>query len=375
MRLKAFRALAKVAPFRSLDGLQTASAGAFVSSRLTEARMTGANPGALEMFSYVPPHLPAHAPLVVMLHGCTQTAAGYDGGTGWSLLAEELGFAVLAPQQVAANNPNLCFDWFDPSSTARDHGEVASIRGMIEQMLHTHGLDPARVYITGLSAGGAMTAAMLAAYPEMFAGGAIIAGLPAGSAASIPDAFRAMRHAPARTAREWGDLVREASPNTGRWPAVTIWQGDADTTVDPHNGEALAMQWTNVHGLLPASATVTEGENFRRRVWADADGKAVVELVEVSGMGHGVPVGGVTVDAYGHAGPYFLDVAMSSTAAIARFWGFNVPAMTAAKAARKAKPKPSNAGVMSQAKAKGRMPGGVGAVIMKSLKSAGLIKH
>lgn len=383
MRLKAFRALAKAAPFRPLDGLQAASVEAFVSSRLTQQRVTGANPGGLEMFTYIPPDLPLHAPLVVMLHGCGQTAAGYDGGTGWSLLAEELKFAVLAPQQVAANNPGTCLSWFDPGNNARDHGEVASIRAMIEQMVHAHRFDPARIYITGLSAGGAMTAAMLAAYPDMFAGGAIIAGLAAGSASSIPDAFRVMRHAPARTPREWGDLVREASPaptqeNQTKWPTVSIWQGDADTTVDPHNGEALAMQWTNVHGLLPASATLTQGENFRRRSWAGVDGKVAVELVEISGMGHGVPVGGL--DAYGRAGPYFLDAGLSSTAAIARFWGFKVPVMVAAKDAREAKPVPSLAGVTFQAEARGGMPdvwksGGVRAAIMKSLKSAGLIKR
>lgn len=375
MRLKAFRALGKIAPLRSLDDLQTAASGAFVSTRLTQQRIDGANPGALEMFSYIPANLPLHAPMVVMLHGCGQTAAGYDGGTGWSLLAEELKFAVLAPQQVAANNPGSCFDWFDPSNNARDHGEVASIRAMIEQMVHAHSLDPARIYITGLSAGGAMTAAMLAAYPDMFAGGAIIAGLPAGSASSIPDAFRVMRHAPARTAHEWGDLVRAASPNPApngkRWPIVSIWQGDADTTVDASNGEALAMQWTNVHGIAPAAAIVTQGANYRHRGWTGADGKLAVELIEVSGMGHGVPVGGR--DAYGRAGPYFLDAGLSSTAAIARFWGFKVPVMVTAKDAREAKP--ALAGVTFQAKARRSKSLGMRAAIMKSLKSAGLIKR
>jgi len=170
--------------------------------------------------------------------------------------------------------------------------------------------------------------------------------------------------------------VRAASPTPTqakqtKWPIVSIWQGDADTTVDPHNGEALAMQWTNVHGIAPASATLAQGKNFRRRSWAGADGKVAVELIEISGMGHGVPVGGL--DAYGRAGPYFLDAGLSSTAAIARFWGFKVPVMVAAKDAREAKP--AFAGVTLQAKTTGRVPGSVRAVIMKSLKSAGLIKR
>jgi poly(hydroxyalkanoate) depolymerase family esterase len=376
MRLKALRALAKAPPFRSLNGLQTATAGACVSSRLAVARVTGANPGALEMFIYIPPALPAHAPLVVILHGCGQTAAGYDGGTGWSILAEQLGFAVLAPQQAVANNPNTCFNWFEPGDAARDHGEAASIRAMIEQLVHNHDLDPARIFITGLSAGGAMTAAMLAAYPEIFAGGAIIAGLAAGSASTIPDAFRTMRHAPVRTAHQWGDLVREASPTRGpghQWPIVSIWQGDADTVVSPGNGEALAMQWTNVHGIAPASAHMTQGRNFRRRAWSGSDAKVAVELIEVAGMGHGVPVGGASVDAYGRLGPYFLDVALSSTAAIARFWGFEVPVMAPSKDRRDDKPKPSFRGVHLKAEMDGR--GGVRAVIEQSLKAAGLMKH
>ncbi|RVD47672.1 PHB depolymerase family esterase, partial [Mesorhizobium sp. M7A.F.Ca.ET.027.03.2.1] len=113
----------------------------------------------------MPADLPDGAPLVVVLHGCTQNAAGYDRHSGWSQLADEGGFALLYPEQQRANNPNLCFNWFLPADTARDRGEVFSIRQMIETMVVAHGLDRKQIFVTGLSAGGAMAAAMIATYP------------------------------------------------------------------------------------------------------------------------------------------------------------------------------------------------------------------
>ena len=154
--------------------------------RLSDLPAFGANPGALQARIYVPEALADNASLVVVLHGCTQTAAAYDLGSGWSRLADELGFALLFPQQQRSNNPNLCFNWFEPGDARRGAGEVHSIRQMIEAVVTGHGLDRRRVFITGLSAGGAMAAAMLASYPEVFAGGAIIAGLPFGAANTVP---------------------------------------------------------------------------------------------------------------------------------------------------------------------------------------------
>ena len=153
----------------------------------------GSNPGELMMFSHVPENLPAGAPLVVILHGCGQSAAAYDRGAGWSTLADRLGFAVLAPEQNRTKHINGCFNWFLAGDTTRGGGEAASIRQMIAHAVAEHRLDPRRVYVTGLSAGGGMTSAMLAAYPEVFAGGAIIAGLPYGAAGSVQEALGTMR--------------------------------------------------------------------------------------------------------------------------------------------------------------------------------------
>jgi poly(hydroxyalkanoate) depolymerase family esterase len=100
-----------------------------------------------------------------VLHGCTQTAAGYDHHSGWSKLADDAGFALLFPEQQRANNPNLCFNWFLPQNTTRDSGEALSIRQMIETMVVASDLDRTRIFVNGLSAGGTMAAAMLATYP------------------------------------------------------------------------------------------------------------------------------------------------------------------------------------------------------------------
>lgn len=159
------------------------------TNRLREVGSFGSNPGNLRMFAYVPDGVGLSAPLVVALHGCTQTAASYDQGTGWSHLADRLGFILIFPEQQATNNPKNCFTWFLPGDTTRDMGEALSIRQMIAQAAETFSVDRSRVFVTGVSVGGAMVSVMLATYPELFAGGAIIAGLPYGSASSVQEAF------------------------------------------------------------------------------------------------------------------------------------------------------------------------------------------
>lgn len=293
------------------------------SSRLVEATQFEPAPGNLRMLCYVPADLPPGAPLVVVLHGCTQTAAAYDHGTGWSTLADRLGFAVLLPEQQRVNNPNSCFTWFAREDSERGRGEPLSIVHMIEQMVRDHGIDPSRVYITGLSAGGAMTSVMLATYPELFAGGAILAGLPYRCAVGLPQALHCMAEGPSRPAAEWGDLIRAASPHHGPWPRVSVWHGMADTTVRSLNAEEIVKQWTNVLGLDPASTTEDDVHGSRHRVWCDDAGQALVESYLIPGMGHGVPVhpGGEGEGRVGTVAPFMLDVGISSTWQIARFWG------------------------------------------------------
>jgi poly(hydroxyalkanoate) depolymerase family esterase len=279
------------------------------------------NPGNLRLFLHVPKGLKSRAPLVVVLHGCGQTAAGYGVDAGWCRLADELGFALLAPEQKAVNNPNTCFDWFNPEDITRDEGEVASIAAMIRSVRETYRLDERRVFITGLSAGGAMTAAMLATYPELFAGGAIIAGLPFGAAVNVREALEAMRSAPLRTPRQWGDAVRAASSFQGPWPKVSIWHGVMDTTVNINNAQASVAQWADLHdlGLTDTSQEMVEGAV--RLSWGDQ-----LELYTLPLLGHGVPIDSGDV---GTPAPFILEAGISSSRRIAGFWGLAPAAVRA----------------------------------------------
>jgi poly(hydroxyalkanoate) depolymerase family esterase len=276
------------------------------------------NPGGLRSFAVLPPGLSPGAPLVVLLHGCTQDAALIATGTGWGALAETAGFALLVPQQTEAKNPRGCFNWFLPAESRRDMGEAASIRAAIAALIARHGLDPARVYVVGLSAGGAMTSQLLAAYPEVFAAGAIIAGLPAGAAEDVPSALAAMQTGAPRPAEAWAAVVRAASPHTGPWPRVSVWHGARDPLVNPLAAEGSVAQWRLVHGLAESPTRLPGATPAHRwEVWRDAAGQTLLESNLIAGLGHGVPIGGRT----GRAGKHFLPVGIDSTRRIASFFG------------------------------------------------------
>ena len=303
-----------------------ASDGSNGSTRLREVLGFGSNPGNLRMFGYRPPTLADNPALVVVLHGCTQSAAGYDLGAGWSTLADRYGFALLLPEQQRSNNPNGCFNWFQPGHSRRDQGEPLSIRQMIEKSVVDHGIDRRRVFVTGLSAGGAMTCNMLACYPEVFAGGAIIAGLPYGAATTVQQAFESMFQSPSRPAREWGNLVRKASSHRGRWPRVSVWHGNADKTVIPSNALEILKQWTEVHGLPLSPSMKTRVDGFPRDVWINEAGDEVIEAYTITNMAHGTPLAtGETEGACGAPGPFLLPVGISSSYHIAKFFGIAVP--------------------------------------------------
>ncbi|MFJ8787608.1 PHB depolymerase family esterase [Streptomyces sp. NPDC102462] len=316
----------------AVSGLLLAAAGttalappASAAGGLTQVTGFGSNPGNLSMYAYVPAGLPAGAPLVVALHGCTQTADDYYANSGWTKLADTYGFALVFPQTGSANNALSCFTWFDPADSTRGKGEAASIAQMVTKAESLYGSDADRVYVTGLSAGGGMAADLLAAYPDVFAGGSIASGLPAQCATSQIGASGCQYGSLGLTPAQWGDKVRAQFPGyAGPWPRVAIWQGTSDYTVHPVNATELRDQWTDVHGIsqtpsstasLPAGTTLTS--------YDDASGRPVVQLYQISGMGHGLAVDpGSGAEQCGSTAAYFLDTVCSSYYT-ATFWGLD----------------------------------------------------
>jgi feruloyl esterase len=193
---------------------------------------------------------------------------------------------------------------------------------MIETMVHDHKIDRQRVFVTGLSAGGAMTSVMLATYPDVFAGGAIIAGLPYGAANNVQQAFESMFNSPPRSARAWGDLVRGASSHEGPWPRVSVWHGSADPVVIPSNAAEIVKQWTDVHGLSGTPTLRETVDGYPRQAWRNAAGEELIEAYTIPKMSHGAPLAvGDADDQCGAAGAFLLEVGISSSYHIAKFWG------------------------------------------------------
>ncbi|WP_030736782.1 PHB depolymerase family esterase [Streptomyces sp. NRRL S-31] len=310
--------------------LGTALAGPAPEARaavtLTRVSDFGSNPGALAMYVYRPATLPDHPPVVVALHGCTQGAQVYADNSGLPQLADRDGFLLVLAETSTANNASKCFNWFQTGDNRRGQGEALSVRQMVSRAVSAYGADPQRVYVTGLSAGGAMTAVMLATYPDVFAAGAVVAGLPY-DCTKDTSPYTCMNPGVDRSPADWAQRARDAYPSyTGPWPRAAIWYGDQDTTVVPRNATELRDQWTALHGLsqTPTRTTTIGPDATRQDQYLAADGTVAVEVDRVPGIGHGTPVDpGTGGEQCGSTGaPYFLD-SICSSRWIARFFGLD----------------------------------------------------
>jgi poly(hydroxyalkanoate) depolymerase family esterase len=280
-------------------------------SGLVQVHAFGSNPGRLRMLEYAPPVRREPAALVVVLHGCLQTAKQFDQGSGWSRMARDKGFVVLYPEQTRENNHNLCFNWFRPSMIARDRGELMSIRQMIEHSAERHGIARDRIFIQGLSAGAAMAGALLVTYPSLFAAGQVVGGLPYGAARDAISALSVMKSGSRRSRQEWGDLARSAAgEKVGLTPAISIWQGAADRVVSPANAQALLAQWLDLHQLDEHAGTRESRPEGPVVAWRDAAGRLLVEYRLLDGLDHGLPV--IARRVGGERQPYMLEGAIGA---------------------------------------------------------------
>ncbi len=227
----------------------------------------------------------ADVPLVVMLHGCTQTPDDFAAGTRMNALAERHGFLVVYPAQAANANGSKCWNWFRPEDQQREGGEPAIIAGIVREVAASHRVDPGRVFAAGLSAGAAMAVVLGVTHPELFAAVGAHSGLPYAAAHDMASAFAAMQGGGAN-----GGSGR-AHPAAAACVPTIVFHGDSDRTVDARNGDAIvahAAAGTADAARLRATADTgaTAGRSYVRTLHADASGKAVVEQWLVHGAGH-----------------------------------------------------------------------------------------
>ena len=233
--------------------------------------------GARDYKLFEPPRDGRALPLVVMLHGCTQDPDDFARGTGMNELALAAGALVLYPAQTQTANTSRCWNWFKHNHQARDQGEPAILAGMVREVIATHDIDPARVYVAGLSAGGAMAAILGDAYPDLFAAVGVHSGLPTGAARDVTSAFSAMKS---------GAQPVRRSTKTGATPPTIVFHGDADTTVVVDNAERVvdAAGWRAKPGAR-RRLKVNERQ-FTQEVLEDEQGVERGEQWTLHGAGH-----------------------------------------------------------------------------------------
>ncbi|OFX42769.1 MAG: hypothetical protein A2046_00615 [Bacteroidetes bacterium GWA2_30_7] len=298
-----------------------------VFSQIQQITSFGSNPGNLKMYVYVPSNLNAEASVVVAMHGCTQTASDYVTNAGWNDLADECNSIIIYPEQQYLNNYNYCFNWFLNGDQTRDNGEAFSIKQMIDYVKANYTIDSSKIFVTGLSAGAAMTSVMAACYPEIFAGGAIMAGTPYKSGTDATTAYYAMSGTVNKTPTEWKALITGQNPTyTGSYPKMAIFHGLLDYTVSPNNITELTEQWTAIHNS-DATADITNSSfngisDIEQLIYYNSINDTVVMTYKISNMGHAVAVDpGSCLFQGGSTGLYSIDKDFHSTYWAARFFG------------------------------------------------------
>lgn len=264
---------------------------------ITQITSFGTNPGALNMYDYVPSGLSGKVPLVVALHGCTENALSFSQQSGWNKLALLHRFIVVYPEQTSANNSETCFNWFDTTQIERNKGEALSIMQMVTYIKAHYSIDTTQIYVTGISAGGAMTAVMMAVYPDVFKSGAVMSGVPYWAATSetsalyIMDGITVNTYTPA----QWAQLVKKQFPGyKGSYPRLAVFQGTADAVVDTDNTTQLIDQWTELnHANQSIDSTYNSFQgnaNIQQTIYNDSSKNPAVYHYKIIGMPHAIAV-------------------------------------------------------------------------------------
>ena len=239
----------------------------------------------------------APRPMMVMLHGCTQSADDFAAGTQMNRLADEHGFVVVYPEQASHANTSKCWNWFKPQDQARGAGEPSLIAGIVREVAQRHDADPRRIYVAGLSAGAAMAVVLGETYPEVFAGVGAHSGLPYGSAHDIPSAMAAMKGGRSGMPSLKNIPGAAGAPSRKAVQAVPliVFHGDRDHTVQHTNGAHIEQQARDAHGAQAGGADLhvstlsgvsSGGRRFSRTVYTDTEGQARIESWTLHGAGH-----------------------------------------------------------------------------------------
>lgn len=295
------------------------------TEQLKEIHSFGRNEGNLKMYLHPPQNNQINnKALVVVLHGCSQNAEKVEHLSGWSELADKYNFIVIYPEQKMSNNVSNCFNWFYKKDINPNSGESSSILEMINYMKTNYSIDTSKIFITGLSAGAAMTVNLLANSPETFNAGASLAGGAYGLATNFGQAAKVMINPPIQSAEKLGSLVPKSVNNI--YPKLIIIHGTSDNTVDYRNANELIKQWTNIHNINFSDRIVQE--NFiqnpliERVNFPDANGQSKVIFYKIKETGHTLPVDpGEKENQGGNTGVFATDCDFFSTYYIALDFG------------------------------------------------------
>jgi poly(hydroxyalkanoate) depolymerase family esterase len=297
-------------------------------TKLTPISSFGENPGKLSMYIHLPPDFDKTKsyPMVVVMHGCTQNAEHVAEQSGWNKLADEKNFVVMYPEQNLINNPSRCFNWFNAEDNAKGSGEVLSIRNMIMYMVDSFAVDTARIFTYGLSAGAAMSVALMADYPELISAGAVCAGGPFKSAKHALESVTVMKNPHDRTPQEWGALVKQQNPGyKGNYPRLIVVHGSNDKVVSVENSYELVDQWSNLLNtdLIPdRNQSQFEHPDVSRKSYDAGMNKEVIVFYEIKHLGHNLAIDpGKDPKKGGKTGMFAVDKNFHSTYHIARDFG------------------------------------------------------